>query len=372
MTVANGIMGLAKCHADTLLVSAFDWLNFEWRENGWEDAYERAIAIREEIDAHLAKLAAEREAVDAARLKGEAYAGEPVLPFDQWWRLLRTESEYWDPPLPATGKQPPALGLKNFGAFNEEPMTRNDMKRAIGESEYEHFLANGALVDAIFFDMEPGTVAGPYRGPKGFYIVYLKGRTRPTNPLNLRTDKHRDAARGLAEEGFELQGADRVRDHRLRAHLARGPIASGPRGQVTGAAEAIRRRPAVSGPRLARAASAQDRRSVAPDGAPLPSSPMNRLGDLFRLLRPHARPHLGALVLIVVFGTASAMLQQGTFLLLLPTWEALFPEEKAGRAGGGGGHRRTVRRSCRRHGPGDARANRRGRADESGDAPPQA
>ena len=56
---------------------------------------------------------------------------------------------------------------------------------------------------------------------------------------------------------------------------------------------------------------------------------MNRLGDLFRLLRPHARPHLGALVLIVVFGTASAMLQQGTFLLLLPTWEALFPEEEA-------------------------------------------
>lgn len=59
---------------------------------------------------------------------------------------------------------------------------------------------------------------------------------------------------------------------------------------------------------------------------------MNRLGDLFRLLRPHARPHLGALVLIVVFGTASAMLQQGTFLLLLPTWEALFPEEEGGDA----------------------------------------
>ena len=60
---------------------------------------------------------------------------------------------------------------------------------------------------------------------------------------------------------------------------------------------------------------------------------MNRLGDLFRLLRPHARPHLGALVLIVVFGTASAMLQQGTFLLLLPTWEALFPEEEGEGAG---------------------------------------
>ena len=54
---------------------------------------------------------------------------------------------------------------------------------------------------------------------------------------------------------------------------------------------------------------------------------MNRLGDLFRLLRPHAGPH-SARSCGRVFGTASAMLQQGTFLLLEPTWEALFPEEE--------------------------------------------
>lgn len=55
---------------------------------------------------------------------------------------------------------------------------------------------------------------------------------------------------------------------------------------------------------------------------------MNRLGDLYGLLKPHALPHLGALVLVVICGTASAMLQQGTFLLLLPTWEALFPKDE--------------------------------------------
>lgn len=54
---------------------------------------------------------------------------------------------------------------------------------------------------------------------------------------------------------------------------------------------------------------------------------MNRLGDLSRLLKPHAAPHIGALVLVIVFGMASAILQQGTFLLLLPTWEALFPSK---------------------------------------------
>ena len=192
LPIANGIMGLAKARAEILLVSAFDFPAYSWKENGWDAAYEKATALRAQVDAYLTELAADAAARAAAADAGENYAPEKeLLPFDRWWSdFLRQNSEYWDPPLPATGKQPPAIGMKNFGAFNEEPMTRNDMKRAIGESEYEHFLANGALVDTIFFDMEPGTVAGPYRGPKGYYIVYLKGRTRPTNPLNMRTDRH--------------------------------------------------------------------------------------------------------------------------------------------------------------------------------------
>lgn len=196
MPVANGIMGLAKCHADTLLVSAFDWPNFRWKENGWAKAYERAVALRAEIDAHLAKLAKAREAESAAKEAGAEYTGEPVMPFDEWWRaFLRENSDFWDPPLPATGKMPPEFGLKNFGAFRDQAMTRNDMKRAIGESEYEHLLSNFAVVDVMFFDMEPGTVAGPYRGPHGYYIVYLKSRSAPASPLNIRTDKHLEMVR---------------------------------------------------------------------------------------------------------------------------------------------------------------------------------
>ena len=38
--------------------------------------------------------------------------------------------------------------------------------------------------------MAPGTVGGPYRGPKGYYLVYLKNRSAPTNPLNTRTERH--------------------------------------------------------------------------------------------------------------------------------------------------------------------------------------
>lgn len=191
MTVANGIMGLAKCHADTLLVSAFDWPSFDWKENGWEEAYERSLKVRAEIDAHLAKLDAERKAIEAAKASGQAFEGERVMPFDQWWAdFLRQNSDFWDPPLPATGKMPPEYGLKNYGAFRDQAMTRNDMKRALGESEYTHFLGNFAVVDQMFFNMEPGQVAGPFEGPHGFYIIYLRTRTAPTNPLNIRTDKH--------------------------------------------------------------------------------------------------------------------------------------------------------------------------------------
>ena len=190
MNVANGIMGLAKCHADTLLVSSFDWLNFEWKENGWRTPTSASLRSAARSTS-LRQARGRREAIEAARLKGEAYAGEPVAPFDEWWAsFLRQRSEFWDPPLPATGKMPPEYGLKNFGAFRDQAMTRNDMKRALGETEYTHFLGNFAVVDQMFFNMDPGEVAGPFEGPHGFYIIYLRTRTAPTNPLNIRTDKH--------------------------------------------------------------------------------------------------------------------------------------------------------------------------------------
>ena len=191
MPVANGIMGLARAHADILLVSAFDFPNYEWKDNGWENAYTRAYELRAEIDEYLVKLAKDKEAAAAATAAGEAYTpAEELLPFDQWWsNTLRGNSEYWDPPLPVVGKAPPSIGLKNYGAFQDAPMTRNDMKRAIGESEYEHFLANDAIVDKIFFEIEPGTVAGPFRGPKGYYLIYVKSRSAPSNPLNVMNDE---------------------------------------------------------------------------------------------------------------------------------------------------------------------------------------
>lgn len=191
LPIANGIMGLAKCHADTLLVSAFDFLAYEWKDDGWQKAYDKALMLRGVIDAQLAKSASADKARALAAQTGQPFESD-VLPFDRWWTdFLRQNSDFWDPPLPAMGKGPPEFGLKNYGAFRDQAMTRNDMKRAIGESEYQHYLNNSAVVDTMFFKMEPGTVEGPFRGPQGYYIVYLKARNAPTNPLNLQTANHK-------------------------------------------------------------------------------------------------------------------------------------------------------------------------------------
>lgn len=54
---------------------------------------------------------------------------------------------------------------------------------------------------------------------------------------------------------------------------------------------------------------------------------MKRLGDLYRLLRPHAAPYVLTLLLVVLLGTVSALLQKGAYGLLDPTWTVLFPDE---------------------------------------------
>jgi len=192
MPIANAIMGLAKAEIEVLFVSAFDFPNYRWKENGWAWAKDRADALRAEVDTYLARFAAEEAKRIGAIESGANYvAPDDLMPFELWWRnLLDLNSEYWDPPLPATGKAPPAIGLKNRGRFQDEAMTRNDMKRAIGESEFTHFLDNDSVVDKVFFDLQPGEIGGPFKGPKGYYIVYVESRTAPTNPLRVSNERH--------------------------------------------------------------------------------------------------------------------------------------------------------------------------------------
>ncbi len=189
---ANVIMGLGKARADVLLVSAFDFPRYEWKEDGWARAEEASNTIRQEIDDYIDYIIDQVNEKQSALEEGRNYVTpEDLTSFPEFWSdLLDLKSEYWDPPLPVSGKMPPAMGLKNKGRFTGEPTTRNDFRRFVGESPYSEYLHELSVTDKIFFDMEPGTVGGPYKGTKGYYIVYLKERLAPTNPIDPFTDRH--------------------------------------------------------------------------------------------------------------------------------------------------------------------------------------
>ncbi|MFT5051283.1 MAG: ABC-type multidrug transport system fused ATPase/permease subunit [Chlamydiales bacterium] len=48
---------------------------------------------------------------------------------------------------------------------------------------------------------------------------------------------------------------------------------------------------------------------------------------LVALLKPHAKPFVGVLALVLALGTLSAGLQQGVILLISPVWKIIFPNE---------------------------------------------
>ncbi len=189
MPTANLSMGLAKADTEVLLVSAFDFPNYKWKEDGWAKASKRANELMTEIQSHADFLAEVLRMRKEAAQKGENF-DDPGLPSrsEHWAGVLDLHSEYWDPPMPATGKSPPMVGLKMKGRFT--PKTRNDLEKAVDESGYQHFVYGRSITDTIFQDMKPGEIGGPFEGPYGYYIVYLRSRTGPTRPLQMTDERH--------------------------------------------------------------------------------------------------------------------------------------------------------------------------------------
>ncbi|MEZ6019622.1 MAG: hypothetical protein R3F17_05815 [Planctomycetota bacterium] len=195
--IVQGIMGIAKVQSELLLVSAFDIPANQWKEDGWSKAYDRAMTLRAEVDNYLERLNDEATARAEAENSGKPYEPAAELqPFDVWWaRFLDLNSDYWDPPMPVTGKAPPANSLKDKGRFDGVPTTRNDLKGRMGESPYTHYLWNANAVDQVFFDVPEGSVGGPFRGPQGYFIAYVKRKVPPTKSVSLREDRIMEALR---------------------------------------------------------------------------------------------------------------------------------------------------------------------------------
>lgn len=208
---ANQIMGLAKVDAEVLLVGAFDEAQLKWRENGWTKAKEKTRDLLGKISTnHAAYEAEQQKKVDAA-MKGEDYepAEEVLSDADYWFRMLDDYCEFWDAPPPQHGKMA-GVTYRQKGRFGER--TRNDMQSLMGESYFTHFLTGESATDEVFFELEPGVVQGPIKGPKGYYLAKVIRRLPPRSPLNIRDERYvqfikddflRYSLIGYADEAFE-------------------------------------------------------------------------------------------------------------------------------------------------------------------------
>ena len=193
---ANKIMGLGQVDVEVLLVSAFDIPNFRWKENGWTLAREKAARIKGQLDANVAEYNAERAKRAQAQAEGKDYTPEKEVPepFRAWTDVVNEHSEYWDPPAPeGDGKRGSDVAMKNRGRFGLK--YRNDLQGFVGETPFTHWVTGSSITDYVFSEQAENTVAGPFRGPQGYYITRVQRRTPPTRPLNLGDPKHVDLLR---------------------------------------------------------------------------------------------------------------------------------------------------------------------------------
>ncbi len=198
LPMANKIMGLAKCEGEVLMLSAFDTPEYKWKENGWEESKSEIYRIKKLYDDNLAAWNKQKEASQAAARDGKPFEMDPGIlePFLFWTALREEYCEYWDAPPPMDGdgqsqqnkSSGSNAGYRNRGKWGAK--TRHDLQTFVGESHFSQWVYGSSIADVLFFEQDPHTVAGPFKGPSGYYLTYLIERTPPTHPLRINEDRH--------------------------------------------------------------------------------------------------------------------------------------------------------------------------------------
>lgn len=164
MARADRLLGVASIDVEVILCSAFDFPSKQWKENGWESAAEEARQVA-------------RALVDS---DGSA-----------WSAQLEEVSGFWDPPAPTNpSQQQQPQKRKNNGRFGT--LNRNELMQYLEETKYRHFVDGYSLADAIFFDLEPGEVGGPWRGPYGYYFARVNRRVPPVRNQSMTDPNYRE------------------------------------------------------------------------------------------------------------------------------------------------------------------------------------
>lgn len=162
---ANQVRRWGRVDAEVLLVSAFDFPNFRWKEDGW--------------------IHAARKAAGLAAALGE-------FP-EAWSKLHHAHCEFWNPPQPEWSRGSQNTLYKHGGQFG--CITRDYLQTLLDESPYSDFLSHGLLTDKIFFDLPLGVITGPYQGPWGYYLAKVLKRYPLRAPLDLSDDRNRETLR---------------------------------------------------------------------------------------------------------------------------------------------------------------------------------
>jgi hypothetical protein len=204
LPIARMIYGLGQVDAEVLLVSAFDIGKNQWKEDGWRKAEAKANALMEEIENHRQEYAETKKQEKLAEAMGKPAAPMVSVPDVSvfWSQLLDDNCDWWDPPPPTKGKQADVT-YKKCGRFGAK--YRNDLMGFMAETPFVDFLHGGLLTDYAFFEQDPGTVAGPFCGPLGYYIIKVVRRTPPSRPLSPNEPRHLER---LLEDYFRVAFRD--------------------------------------------------------------------------------------------------------------------------------------------------------------------
>lgn len=216
LPTANNIMGLGQVDVEIMLVSAFDIPNFKWKPDGWAWAKKQAEEVKAKIDANLAEYNAERAKAAQAKAEGKEYKAEKEVmePYRYWSQMMDDHSEYWDPPSPEQGRGSD-VAMKKRGRFGMR--YRNDLQGFVGETPYRHWVTGDSLTDYTFSTQAEGTVAGPFKGPMGWYLTRVQRRTPPTRPLDLGNEKHVEF---LREDYLRVAFVEYAREARKQAEYS--------------------------------------------------------------------------------------------------------------------------------------------------------
>ena len=158
---AKNLLGLARVDVDVILISAYDFPKQKFKENGWEEAAQRAKQAMQKLADGVA-----------------------------WSDVLEEHSEWYEPPVGKSNQHMKDQYTKNKGRFGL--MNRNELMQKLGESEWSQFLSGDSITDTIFFDLEPGIPSQPLKGPHGYYIALVRSRTAPTQKISLDNEGHRN------------------------------------------------------------------------------------------------------------------------------------------------------------------------------------